>query len=884
MEYQPPNGYFARDFIVYGSLEKGGSISRGFRLFPPDLSGASEQTLAEIHGAITRYLQAVPLHQRDQWQWRKSSDYRDALDRYDAETAKFTNPDARRLREHTSKHFREMAQRRELHREHLEIYPTLRIAKAGPAFASRASLKEFFKTQLDHFETAFQQIQSELSSAFGNELVIEPMNREDHYLTTFLWYNPDFMGRPADLLPHFDASRSIHWNCKRSDISTTKAGRLYYGGNYHGILVLRLMGSHTGETMMHHITKAAFVGYQVTVCCTPLDTQKVIQRHEAEARSLQLQEVDEAQKKGVSSAMRQATIEMKSERVRELSRGHTRLFNVTLVIHAWADNEATLASRISALKQAVINMKNAQVYDQHLPASALDLLYCTLPGNGFHPYDSRAIEIEDHHLANFLPFSASFTGDLANAQALCESADRSLTGIRFNVHGQPQHTGILGGTGTGKSTTYRNFMFQTADYFDFDVIVESGLWHADYTRSYKCEPIVVKRDGNVSLNYLDTGGLPLSAEHIGLAVTQTLHMAGHVSDERLQNRRKTYLTYYLRQLYQEAFENWQRKNGERVELMQREAAAVHRWQQQKMNSDDTLLMAYADLRDRVAAQDAEALEFVSKLSERDVTEFVTNRETAHLATGHVFAYFTPEEYPRHAELVDLLSMRPDSQHNAADVSELAELLRNWTADQGAYGPFFDGVTNRSLNARVVHFENGAGDRTDTTLKQAAALTIAGKIRQRIIQLPRALPKRFTWEELAADLDVPQNDKLIAELAAQFRKFNCAFVYLIQNYSQFSQSAICSPLLSNTAQYILHRQEDSKDVADLAPRIGLPESLRDAVTKFPRVVNLPANNRYAKFCYFSKIAYPPIAGAAILHPRQVGESIEPSINRHPSKAA
>jgi hypothetical protein len=883
MEYPPPNGYFAKDFLVYGSLEKGGSVSRGFRLFPLDMKGASETTLGDIHAALVRYLQAIPLNQRVQWQWRKNSDYNLPLDKYRSETASFTNPEALRLRQHTEAYFRRMVASKQLHREHLEIYPTIKIDRAAPTFASRASLKEYYATVLTHLTSAFEQIHSELTAAFGNEVVIEPMVAEDHYLQMYAWFNPDNTAEPSILGEHFKPSRSFHFNCWRSDISTTKIGRLYYGGHYHGVLVLRMMGSHTGETMMHHLTKAGFVDYEITLNCKPLDTQTIIKREEDESRSLQLQEVDDSEKEGVSSPSRQSTVRLKAKRIDQLSEGHTRVFSVTLVVHAWAPSENTLAARLSALKQCVIQMKNAQVYDAHLPATALDLLYLTMPGNAFHAYDARAIEIEDIHLANFIPFSASFTGDLASPQALYQSSDNALVALRFQKNGQPQHTGVLGATGTGKSTMFRNAMFQTADFFQFDVIVESGLWHADYTRSFGCEPIILRRDGNVSLNYLDTGALPLGTEHLGLAVTQTMHMAGYTSDTRLMARRESYLTFYLRQVYKEAYENWLRTNSHRIDQIHREATAVQRWHAEKMRDDDTLLMAYADLRDRVAANNPEALEFIHKISERDVTTFVTARDTHHLAMNHVFAYFLPEEYPRHADLQDLIAMRPFGEHNREDVAELAELLRKWTAAEGAFGPLFDGVTNRSLNARVVHFENGAGDQTDSTLKQAASLTIAGKVRQRIIQLPRSMPKRFVWEEFAADVNVPNNDKLAHELAAQMRKFNCVFAYLVQNYGQFEQTAVCSPLLSNTSQYLIFRQEDTQDVKRLAPRIAMPDSIADAVTKFPKVINMPVGARHSTFAYFSRVAHPTIAGSAIFAPAQVHETVEPVINR-PSSAA
>jgi hypothetical protein len=48
---------------------------------------------------------------------------------------------------------------------------------------------------------------------------------------------------------------------------------------------------------------------------------------------------------------------------------------------------------------------------------------------------------------------------------------------------------------------------------------------------------------------------------------------------------------------------------------------------------------------------------------------------------------------------------------------------------------------------------------------------------------------------------------------------------------------------------------------------MPESLRDAVSKYRKVVNMPAGGRFSRFCYFSRAAFPEIAGSCDFHPAQ-----------------
>ncbi|WP_342751204.1 hypothetical protein OH491_27610 (plasmid) [Termitidicoccus mucosus] len=48
-----------------------------------------------------------------------------------------------------------------------------------------------------------------------------------------------------------------------------------------------------------------------------------------------------------------------------------------------------------------------------------------------------------------------------------------------------------------------------------------------------------------------------------------------------------------------------------------------------MTPDDTLFDAYVHLRDRIAANDGEVLEFMSKISEAEITHFIKDPQTAH---------------------------------------------------------------------------------------------------------------------------------------------------------------------------------------------------------------------------------------------------------------
>ena len=854
MNRSPPNGHFVRDFLMWGTFRKRPTLAKGFVIRPPDLRGAGETAAARAHEGLVKYLQTIPLQIRLQWQWRCNSDYHKAIEAYEKVTEGCRSPKEKEVREATGRHFRRLLKERKLRREHLVVFISQAVEAAPPLLTSREGVKAYYRSILSQFESQYEQLGNELIAALGSDVVVEPMTRKDNRLYTFLFLNPTADEWQADLAGLFDDSRSIMGNCLTSDIGADRLGRMYFDGHYHAVLILRQPGSHTFEGMINHLTKTDFLNYQITVNLEPLDTYQIIREEETEQQNLQKQ----ASVDTVVSQTRLDTIRRKQTTITKLGEGQTRLFRTTFVVRAWNADETKLAADVSALKAGILSMRNARCYDAHLEATALEVFYSTLPGNSFHPYTNRAFRLEDEHVANLIPFSASFTGDLEHAQALFLSSDRALAGFRFHLNGLVQHTGVAGGTRSGKSAKYNNLLYQTGPYFDFDVMVEEGASHSNYARDHGCNPIVIQKNGNITINYLDTLGAPLDPEHLAYAISLTSHFAGKTEDERLNSRRRAYLSYYLGVLYREAQQDWARRNSETNRKAQREACAIHKWHGARMTADDTLFDAYAVLRDRVRANDGEALEFVTGITEAEITHFQKSSETAHFAERHVFAYFKPEEYPRHSELAELLRLRPSQEHNREEVAELAALMDNWSV-LGEYGPLFDGVTNRRFDSRVVHFELAKADNSDLALRGAIALNITGRIRQRIVTMPLALRKRFTMEELARLVQMPGGVRLTLELSAQLAKYNCVFAFILQDFAQIAHIEGISSLLNNTRQWLILRHDDVKELGLFSDRILLPESMREAVSKYPIPLNLPEAGRYSASCYFSRSAVPQISG-------------------------
>ena len=167
---------------------------------------------------------------------------------------------------------------------------------------------------------------------------------------------------------------------------------------------------------------------------------------------------------------------------------------------------------------------------------------------------------------------------------------------------------------------------------------------------------------------------------------------------------------------------------------------------------------------------------------RFLKEPKTSREVRNLA----FAYFTPDEFPTHRMLQELMMLDPVGSERD-QIIEIATLILPWCRD-GNYGCLFDGTSNLSLTGKIAHFELGYIPESAKELKAAAGFLITNHARKHIMTLPRALRKRNVYEEVARFLDIPGGQEIVQESYAQLRKFNCWNISIVQQYARFKQIA------------------------------------------------------------------------------------------------
>ncbi len=380
-------------------------------------------------------------------------------------------------------------------------------------------------------------------------------------------------------------------------------------------------------------------------------------------------------------------------------------FNVEYIIRAWDETREGLAAKTAAIKNAINGMNGAQYLVCALPTTARKLFYQSWPGCPWGRYSHRKLYAETRYLADVLPFSATFTGHLEHAEALYEGNQRNLVGVTTFSGSEgnetPQHAVLLGMSGAGKSVTVCDLLSQTEAFYDYTVIIEEGLSYEIYTRTVEpnARPIIIQPDGDLTINYLDTHGLPLTAEHLASAMALVARIAGVSSDEDKQLAREAQIAKYIMLLYEDVFEEWSRKNGDRLLEIARHAYAFAELKRARPGA--TTLDVFVDFRDRQRIDAEAANEQLAKIPEEQVLRFLKEPNTRREVRNLAFAYFEPSEYPTHRMLQELLQL--DASDPAA--GDLATRLLPWCAD-GNYGCLLDGASNISLTGKIAHFELG----------------------------------------------------------------------------------------------------------------------------------------------------------------------------------
>ena len=358
-------------------------------------------------------------------------------------------------------------------------------------------------------------------------------------------------------------------------------------------------------------------------------------------------------------------------------------------------------------------------------------------------------------------------------------------------------------TGAGKSVIIADLLAQIGHRFGFRLIVEEGLSHAVLTQTQGCEPVIINPNGNLTINYLDTCEAPLSPLHLAFSAGLCMLFCGN---EGLDGERKAIrhalIVENLQQLYTDIFNDWVVANEEAAERLRWRAAAIDRYLKLRLRASQmNFIDAFAAFRDWERENSEEAANFLQELPEEAVTEFAKNPSTTKLVRDLAFAYFRPEQFPSHSALIEQLLFNPGGGAKEREESDrVGKLLRGWSRD-GEKGRLFDGASNIRIDGRVAHFELGQIPEHATEMRAAANFLVANYGRQKIITMPRSVPKIAIFEEAARTLEIPGGVRMIQEYYRQMRKFGCNILAVVQQYDVLKTSEVRGAMIGNSKMFL-----------------------------------------------------------------------------------
>ncbi|MDQ3623281.1 MAG: hypothetical protein M3463_12450 [Verrucomicrobiota bacterium] len=275
-----PNGHFVQDMIVYGGLQRGSHVAKGFFFEPPELTNAAPVHLNEFQDQVSLLLASLHEHQRLQVQWFCDSDYRAELMRYREETERATNVWTRRCRnERFSRYWAAMSERK-LRRQRLVLYFSRYVATDPPPLQTCGARRNYYELLLGQLSSEFHQVHELLLGIFLHARVV-PMRDADHYKDYTAFLNPSRAEQAdSDPLQSFDPMLSIHENCWHGEGVGLNGGGFVLDGYHHALLVLSRWPKVSFPGIIHRLTDLPLLDYTISVNIDPLSARSEITREE----------------------------------------------------------------------------------------------------------------------------------------------------------------------------------------------------------------------------------------------------------------------------------------------------------------------------------------------------------------------------------------------------------------------------------------------------------------------------------------------------------------------------------------------------------------------------------------------------------------------------
>jgi len=849
-----------KNLLAFNELDQRGFVSKGFRLETPNLTYIDDHYRNEWKDRCRNLIRSISQGDRLQINWTVTADFRKELQAYDQVTeTKATNNWVKAYRGHKAYNYIQRMENRHLRRESPTVFLTKRIKTGKPAGLSAHELNEHYSNMLTEYDNEFEHFGQRLKAILGPMGTrIEVMTDADHIRAVAHFFNPSYRDRTNfDPLKLHRRDRSLvetYW-ASANQGSKAPFGKavpygFYHDGYYYNVLTLKQQPDDTDPSILDRLTTVnPELDYSITLNVFPKDRKGTISKLEKLSKRLE-GDFQSEQKPSI-----RVEILRLHQVIEELANGTRLPVDIQFIITIWAKSLPELTGKTLRLQTAINEMSGAQYTEPLLATTCKNLWFQTFPGNSFGGYKHHIIEdATDEWVADLLPLSSTFVGNLDGAEALFDGSNGQVIGLKTFVNGTPQPGVLFGMPGAGKSLLMIDLFTQTDPYFGYTAIIEEGNSFGLFTQLKGEEPTIITPDGDLCINPFDTLGLPLSSSQLNSTVGLFGRMAGVPEDPERAAIMLALISKNVGELYTAQYEDWMQQNKALEPEIARHAIAANFVRSQLMPSGSTFLEAWVEYRDRAAANNDQVLAHREKITDSDISKFLKNPDTELFVRNVAYSFFKPEDYPRLSMLVEFFEHSKDSK-----AKDLAPRIADWAAF-GPNGGLFDGATNANLKRNHDHFELGRIDNSAEQFKGVVSFLIFNYIRNKIVTLPRAVRKRMLFEEFARIMDLPgdQGKKTAEESWAQLRKFNGWPFAVVQNQAQFKKSPCRDVLLSTSKMFIFLKQRNRQDLDEL-PTPQLPEVAKTLIQNFPLPENLPDGARFSSFLLYQEDAQRPIIG-------------------------
>ena len=392
-------------------------------------------------------------------------------------------------------------------------------------------------------------------------------------------------------------------------------------------------------------------------------------------------------------------------------------------------------------------------------------------------------------------------------------------------HESPHHAFVTGKTGSGKSFWVIDFLTQIDPHADKTIVVDFGNSYGMMMKVLSggtCQSFEPDPNGQDSLNYWDTGSLPLSPLFQNSVVSVLHLMAGHKGEEDEDYLRGAIIARSVRLFFIHWAEQWIKEKPERQgQLVQTLAALRCFARANKIKGELTdIYPAYCHAVDETEIDQISLDGEASQIRDDD-------DELIKLA----FAFMSRDEAPTHSDFHDWLEKYgQQAGYGQEELSKLVILLEIWRADRGIMGKLFDGVNTIDLGAKHVHIELGRIADADDRIRSLVSFVLSNKILGAINRMPRAQRKHVVLEELGAFLNIKGAKQLVREFYERARKLNCWVLSVIQQISNLPED-LARSVIGNCRQGFFFMQREPKDTELLQEIFELPDVIVETLKNF-----------------------------------------------------